>query len=260
MPTFPLQVLPQPMPETKPKPSTRLLRAAAAERTDIARQRDRLQAKRETLAAKLHEIDASLATLQERETLLGRLAPASEEMSSPALSPSAGRPVMSRVVDHPAVNAPGDTKPDDSRTTLRGPAIRELAVSLLAHGHADALHYRAWYELLVSAGYRVAGKDPLAVFLTQLSRSPVVRKTTQAGVYEIDRDAPARLARRLSKLRTELMQAAGGSSTNDLGELRDQREKLLNDIRHTERALEEAERVLGPGADVVAAPPLRAAG
>jgi hypothetical protein len=60
---------------------------------------------------------------------------------------------------------------------LRGPAICRAAVQvLLDHaGRPEAMHYRDWYELLVVAGYTVAGKDPLTVFLTQLGRSPSSR-------------------------------------------------------------------------------------
>ena len=53
----------------------------------------------------------------------------------------------------------------------------------------------------------VAGKDPLAVFLTQLSRSPAVRKGAQPGVYELDRQAPARLRATLDDLHEQLRDA-----------------------------------------------------
>jgi hypothetical protein len=32
------------------------------------------------------------------------------------------------------------------------------------------MHYRSWFELLSEAGHEVVGKDPLAVFLIQMSR------------------------------------------------------------------------------------------
>jgi hypothetical protein len=221
------------------KPSTRLLRAAAAERADIARQRERLHARRETLVAQVDEIDASLAMLNEHESLLGRLA-------SEDTGPSTGaEPVQAHALQRLTAEA-NDAVANGDRTALRGPAIREVAVSLLAaRGGGDALHYRAWFDLLTSAGYQVAGQDSLAVFLTQLSRSPLIRKSTQAGVYEIDRDAPHRLTRQLSSLQTKLRETTNAPSTPNLGEIRAQREELVNAIRHVERALEEAERVLG---------------
>lgn len=245
---------------TEIKPSMRLLRAAAAERADIARQRARLHARREKLIAQLEEIDASLAALDERATLLSRLAPGSQTTSPPAPVVEGAEPL--HVLRHPPSSvqrdptAPGGTS---NRETLRGPAIREVAVSLLAtRGGAESLHYRAWFDLLTAAGYQVAGKDPLAVFLTQLSRSPLVRKSTQTGVYEIDRDAPRRLARQLADLQAKLRETTTDPSA-DLGEIRTRREDLVNAIRQTERAFEEAERVLGSDASPVLATPARVA-
>ena len=263
MASFPLQVRAQTMSPTEIKPSARLLRVAAAERADIARQRARLHVRREKLTAQLEEIDASLAALDERATLLGRLAPAPESTSPPMPVANGAKPVEPHVLRHPATSVQRDaTAPVgmSGRETLRGPAIREIAVSLLAaRGGAESLHYRAWFDLLTGAGYQVAGKDPPAVFLTQLSRSPIVRKSTQAGVYEIDRDAPRRLARQLSDLQAKLRETTTDLSAN-LGEIRTRREDLVNAIRHTERALEEAERVLDGDISPMAATLARAAG
>ena len=180
--------------------------------------------------------------------------------STPATN--GAEPVQPHALQRRAAKAPNDVAPNGDRTALRGPAIREVAVSLLAaRGGADALHYRAWFDLLTDAGYQVAGKDPLAVFLTQLSRSPLIRKSTQAGVYEIDRDAPHRLTRQLSSLQTKLRETTNAPSTPNLGEIRAQREELVNAIRHVERALEEAERVLGfDAAGAPATAPVRAVG
>jgi hypothetical protein len=109
----------------------------------------------------------------------------------------------------------------------------------------EALHYRRWYDLLQEAGYAVAGKDPVAVFLTQVTRSPVVRKATKPGVYEVDRQAPLRIRQRLDRLQTELRElAATPSAPVDLGAVRARRHELDLEISQHERALEEALRVL----------------
>jgi hypothetical protein len=237
------------MHSTEIKPSMRLLRAATAERAEIARRRERLHAKREPLVARLDEIDASLVALDERERLLDCLASVPESTSPSTASANEEEPVQSHALQHPAARASNGATSNGDREALRGPAIREVAVSLLAARGGDALHYRAWFDLLTGSGYRVAGKDPLAVFLTQLSRSPLVRRSTQAGVYEVDRGAPRRLARELYSLETKLREATSAPSTADLGEIRAQREELVNAIRHTERALEETERVLGADTD-----------
>jgi hypothetical protein len=142
---------------------------------------------------------------------------------------------------------------------LRGTAIREEAARALA-GRPEAaggMHYADWLALLEEAGWVVAGKDPRAVFLTQVSRSPVVRRTTQPGVYALDADAPRRLRRRLHVLQDELAQVA--AARGDGPEARRRRHELTLAIGRAERALEEAVRVLGPGGEGAAAPRLAVA-
>jgi hypothetical protein len=216
-----------------PTPSARLVRAAAAERADIGRHRDRLLAARDRLRVELADVEASLRELDERDALLDRLAgptPAPVPVAAPA--PAAGA------------------------TPLRGPAIRRAAVEVL-RARADrpqAMHYRDWFDALRAAGYAVAGKDPLAVFLTQLSRSPVVRRGTQSGVYELDPGAPGRLRERLDALHAELRSlTAAPSATADLTAIRARRAALTTEITRVEKALEEAEAVLGAVTGPVAA-------
>jgi chaperonin cofactor prefoldin len=220
-----------PMVPPTPTPSARLVRAAAAERAELARHRDRLLAARDRLRAELDGIEASLRELDERDALLDRLA-------GPTPAP----------VSTPAVRA--------GATPLRGPAIRHAAIEVLRArpDRPQALHYRDWFEALGAAGYAVAGKDPLAVFLTQLSRSPVVRRGTQSGVYELDPGAPRRLRERLDALHAELRGlTAAPSATADLTAIRARRAALTTEITRVEKALEEAEAVLGAAAGPVAA-------
>jgi hypothetical protein len=207
-----------------PKTSSRLLRAAAAERSDLDRHRDRLMARRDALRADLERIEAALVEVDERVALLARLAPPG------------------------AVPEPVRAAAATSGTPLRGTAIRETAVRVLA-GSSNAggpIHYRRWLELVEAAGYAVSGKEPAAVFLTQISRSPVVRKTSRSGVYELDRDAPERLRRRLAALQGRLRTVtAAPADAADLAAIRGQREQTLAEITQAERALEEAARSLG---------------
>ena len=206
-----------------PTPSSRLVRAAAAERDELRRHRERLLDARESLRAELARIESSLHDVDERDALLDRLTgPAPEPPVTPATT-GADTPL------------------------LRGPAIRRAAVEvLLRHPQRpEALHYREWFEALRQAGFAVAGKDPLAVFLTQLSRSPAVRKGSQSGVYELDRSAPRRLRQRLDRLHEELRElTATPSATTDLAAIRARRAELTAQIGQVEKALEEAEAVL----------------
>jgi len=228
-----------------PPPSARLLRAAHAERADLARHRARLEAERERLHAELQRIEAGLADVRERERLLDRLAPQpADERVDVAVTATAAN-ASTRI----------ELDAEDARTVLRGPAIRETAVRLLVEaGDAEALHYREWFERVRAAGYAVAGKDPLAVFLTQLSRSPVLRKSTQAGVYELDRSAPGRLRARLEELHEELRELpTTPGATADLAAIRARREELTSEIGQTEKALDEAGRLLEVGERVLVA-------
>ena len=212
-------------------PSARLLRAVAAERGDLERRRDGLLERRRRLQGELDEIEASMAELDERLMLIGRLAGEVPPRQAPPL----------RV----------DRDTPENGSILRGPAIRTAAVRvLLAHpSRPEALHYRQWFDLVTEVGYSVAGKDPLAVFLTQLSRSPVVRRGTQSGIYELDLRAPSRLRGRLQDLQAQLgeLTTAVSSETTDLSSIRDRRMALTLEISKVERALEEAEQTLTKG-------------
>jgi hypothetical protein len=218
-----------------PHPSSRLLRAAVAERDDLVRHRERLTHERGRLLGELRELDEGLAAVDRRLEVLAELAGEAQESTLDAAPPVAA-----------AANgtAPGA---DEDRTVLRGPAIREAAVRVLIAqpGPIEALHYRRWYDLLVEAGFRIAGKDPLAVFLTQLSRSPLVRKASAPGVYEVDRQAPLRIRQRLDRLQAELREVTvAAPGPIELGEVRARRHELDLAISQQERALEEALRVL----------------
>jgi chaperonin cofactor prefoldin len=214
-----------------PSPSPRLLRALVAERGELERHRERLLEDRRRVQARLAELEAALGEIDERAALLDRLAGADARDETPvALRPADARP-----------------------SQLRGPQIRRAAVKVLLErrDRPQALHYRDWYDAVRAAGYEIAGKDPLAVFLTQLSRSPAVRKGTQNGVYELDRSAPRRLRGRLEELHHELRRlTATPSSTVDLAGIRARRAQLNAEIGQVEKALAEAEELLGPPAGV----------
>lgn len=209
------------------QPSKRLLAAAAAERAGIERERRQLLEHREALRTQIDELDARLADLVERALLIDRLSGAGARNDAHATP-----------VKHPS---------GDHLTVLRGPAIRQTAVKLLLDDpqHPQALHYRDWFALMERAGYAVAGKDPLAVFLTQISRSPVVRRSTQSGVYELNLDAIRWLRHQLNEHQQQLrtLTSTPASATN-LSGLRTQRTAITQEIDKLEKALEEAEHTL----------------
>jgi chromosome segregation ATPase len=222
-----------------PKPSKRFVRAAHSEREDLLGHRQRLEVERDRHLDDVRRLDDALAGLDERLRILNQML---------------GDPVEAEeqhdAERRAAEDASGFEQRDvvEDRSLLSGPAIREVAVQVLLRQseYIEALHYRRWYGLLREAGYAVAGKDPSAVFLTQLTRSPVIRKSTEAGVYELDRQAPLRLRQRLERLQAELKELRSPASIEQ-GEsenVRARRHELNVAISQTERALDEALRVL----------------
>jgi hypothetical protein len=76
----------------------------------------------------------------------------------------------------------------DHDVLLRGQRLRSVAIQVLKRhrGVHATVHYRDWFELIVTEGHRVGGKDPLATFLAQLSRSPEVEKLgRRTGMYRL---------------------------------------------------------------------------
>lgn len=71
---------------------------------------------------------------------------------------------------------------------VRGQKLRDLAVAVLRQkkGRGAAIHYRDWYDLVVGTGIKVGGKDPLAAFLTQVSRADEVESVRpRSGLYRL---------------------------------------------------------------------------
>jgi hypothetical protein len=213
--------------------SSRLKRAAAAERVLLAQRRERIERACAGVRTELERLERELADIDEHLALLVRIAP------------SAGD-------DAPPTNRNGDTalhqRPGVARV-LQGPAIRATAVRLLVEREpaVDAIHYRDWYRLLEEHGFAIAGKKPLAVFLSQVSRSPLMRNATSAGVYALDRDAVERLRRELSQLESDLHALTSQSPSRPAdGGIQARRRELLLAIGRHERALDEALRGLSP--------------
>lgn len=215
------------MPSHAARSSSRLARAAGAERMALLREREKLTRRQEAAAAQLAAIEDQLADVEERLELIDRLVPEAANVHPlPARGAAAGA-------------AAGEG--------LKGAAIRTAAIGVLLArpaGAAEPIHYKDWFRAIEEAGHQVAGKDPLAVFLTQISRSPVVRRTSRSGVYELDLEAPERLRARLERLHARLAE----QSTD-----RTERDRVVAELAVTERALDEAERALPRSRDADAA-------
>lgn len=109
-------------------------------------------------------------------------------------------------------------------------------------------------------GFQIAGKRPEAVFLNQVTRSPLVKGTTSAGYYQLDLDAPERLHSLLDQQQTALMELMRQvpKDTTGLEEHRQKQQELNTAIAKTQRELDEAQAAL-QAADRFRAPHVRAA-
>lgn len=71
---------------------------------------------------------------------------------------------------------------------LRGQRLREVAVEVLRKHYSPGaeVHYRDWYGLVADEGIAVAGKDPVATFLAQVSRADAVEAVgRRTGRYRL---------------------------------------------------------------------------
>jgi len=77
---------------------------------------------------------------------------------------------------------------EDLGGALRGQRLREVAIEVLRKHHqpGDAIHYRDWFKLMQAEDVAVAGRDPLATFLAQVSRSEAVEAVgRRTGRYRL---------------------------------------------------------------------------
>jgi len=231
-------------------PSRRLQSAALADRRRLEREQQRVDHRVALLKDQLAELEAVQADLAERRKMLDLLARDTAEafVELHAERVGAGAETGAKRDNQGRGETPLHGTPESKM--LRGSGIREAAVRVLAQSERahDALHYREWYRLFVDAGFSIVGKDAEASFLTQLSRSPVVRRSTQAGIYELDFDFIARARDQLQRLRARLRAThdpPDAFTAEELEAARVQRVALHEEIGAVERRLQEALEALG---------------
>jgi hypothetical protein len=214
-------------------PSSRLLAAAGADRDRIERELNRVGRRAEELARELQQTVELQSELKQQAALLEQLA----RPRQLALEDSSARPDAGEERDEEPPNG-----------YLKGARIRAVAVRLLAASEqaGQPVHYSVWFASLGRAGFGVAGRDPLATFLTQISRSPVVEKTDGPGLYRLNLDTPHRLHTRLRELQQELSRLHDGQQTLEaVITIRERRAQITSEIARAERELEEAVAALG---------------
>lgn len=129
----------------------------------------------------------------ERDRLAEQLAEAQEKVEHFETLASEARDEVSvlsermRAIEEVAGLAPQMAICDISEE-LRGERLREVAVDVLRRlaTSGDPIHYRAWFDALVESGFRVTGRDPLATFLTQITRIDQVESVgRRSGLYRL---------------------------------------------------------------------------
>jgi hypothetical protein len=137
--------------------------------------------------------DFIAAAAAERETLMARLDDIRERighfetLASKACDEAASLSASIRAIEEMVGLSPQIAMCELSEE-LRGERLREVALTVLTSQSppGDPIHYRTWFEALVESGYRVSGKDPLATFLTQVSRIERVEKIgRRSGLYRL---------------------------------------------------------------------------
>jgi hypothetical protein len=216
-------------------PTPELLAAVRAERARLSGFVSQLDERRARLHEELTAVTAQLDAARERERqLLHVLGEEGEDVDDGVDEDHEG--LTRRTADH-------------DNGALRGAAIRRAAVAVaLAQDDRPgrARHYRAWMELIEAAGERIDGRDPAATLLTQLSRCPLIVRAPEAGTYQLDPHALARLRERRRALLAEAdAQVATASEREyDALDLAQALARVQADVQRTERALAEAEQLV----------------
>jgi hypothetical protein len=125
-------------------------------------------------------VEARLATLQEQSKRLHDLSAAVD-----AEIADTGR--LLRNIDEMLGLAP-QLSLEALHGELRGRKLQEIAVELLRQKRDPGaeIHYTDWFGLLTDAGLQVAGRDPLASFLTQVSKAADVESVRpRSGLYRL---------------------------------------------------------------------------
>jgi hypothetical protein len=212
---------------TPPHRSQRFTQAATNERNRLVRRRTQLARKRDDLQGRLDALDKELEAVDQEIVVLESFAHGDTDARQSAAAAQIARA-------------------DDS-TTISGGAIRTVAVPLLLRERGPGpIHYVEWAALLRAEGYQVAGKRPDAVFLNQVTRSPLVRATTKAGYYELDLDAPQLLEDRLRQEKTKLatLMIENPKDADEFERYREAQRELQRAIARSERELAEAQAAL----------------
>lgn len=217
---------------TSASPSAALLRTARSEIERIDRNMATIEQRRAALLGQLADLDAEAETYRRRRQLLEELA--CVEQGVPTVASATAAP--------------------PTRSTIKGAELRRVAGRLLwsVLGESE-VHYREWFERVVSEGYAIGGKDPVASFLTNIRDSPAVERGSTHGYYRLNPDSAVQIAQQLAELRAELADLeqsiersyTDAQETRHIEQLRDHRNRLKQQIKRIEAKRHEVEYIFG---------------
>lgn len=129
---------------------------------------------------------------------------------------------------------------------LAGAELREqLARSALRRRPGQPAHWRNWIAWLREDGFDAGGRNPEATFVTQLTRSPLVRRAAQDGIYVLDVSLADAIRARLQDLHEQLGRLPPPDQLALLDDdARAARQQVQLAIGRAERALREAWNML----------------
>lgn len=133
-----------------------------------------------------------------------------------------------------------------SENELSGARLREAAIqSVLERGEVNRpIHHTQWLAWLRADGFEPAGKRPENVFLTQIGRSPLVRRGDEPGFYVVEPRRVVELQDQLRSLHEQFGTLPPPDQMSLIGDGRERRQELQTDINRIERALQEAWKTL----------------
>jgi hypothetical protein len=202
-----------------------------------------------TLRRELEVARAEVRTLAARRAEADRVARAAIEAENSARRALAALEAVAREaagVLPDLGQGPSADEPHSDLRRLAGAKLREMIarVALRQRAVGRSAHWSEWHAWLRDAGFEAAGKKPEATFQTQLTRSPLVRRAAHEGIYVLDLDRFQAERALLNRLHHQLSQLPPPDQLALLGDHREQRRQIQNDIARAERAIEEMWRVL----------------
>ncbi len=197
----------------------------------------RIEQRRAALLGQMAELDDEAEIYARRKRLLEELAYVEHAVPSTATVAQARQP---------------------AKGSIKGRELRRVAGRLLWNAQRDhEIHYREWFERVITAGYAVGGKDPVASFLTNIRDSPAVQRGSLPGRYRLDPDSLETTAQQIAETQAELADVESSIERTDtsteqrlIGVLHTHRDELKQSLKGLEAKMAELHYIFAANATV----------